>query len=342
MFNLERLIRPNIKVFKPYSSARNDYSGKAGVFLDANENPFGKLNRYPDPYQTELKDRLAQAKCIRTNNIFIGNGSDEIIDLAYRIFCIPAKDKVLTFSPTYGMYEVSAQINNIELIKIPLDKEFQLDISSIKPLLSDTDLKMIFICSPNNPTGNLMKLSDIEFILNNFNGIVMVDEAYIDFAPHHSLISLVEKNENLIICQTLSKAWGLAGARVGIAYANHKIIELYNKIKPPYNVSSINQQAAIEALDKKQIFKDQLSLILAEKENLIQKLKSIELIKKIYPSSTNFILVEVENATKIYDYLLSKKIITRNRHQLVKNCIRITIGTPEENNKLIKALKSVS
>ncbi len=237
MFNLKEIVRPNILSLKAYSSARDEFSGKEGVFLDANENPYGELNRYPDPHQKELKQKLSGLESISTENIFIGNGSDEVIDLAFRIFCTPGVDKALTFTPTYGMYEVSAAINAIDLIRIPLNEEFQIDLKGVKSFLTNKNLKLILIASPNNPTGNSFDRATIEYLLENFNGIVFIDEAYIDFAASASWISSIKKYPNLIVSQTMSKAWGLAAARVGTAYANEEIIQLFNKIKPPYNVS---------------------------------------------------------------------------------------------------------
>lgn len=341
MIDLEKLVRPNILKLEPYSCARDEFSGIDGVFLDANENPFGELNRYPDPHQTAVKLKLAELKKVEINNIFVGNGSDEIIDLLFRIFCRPGVDKALTFTPTYGMYEVSAAVNDIELLKLPLNEEFQINLEKVKEYLADSNLKLIFICSPNNPTGNLMNKEDIEFIINNFNGIVIIDEAYIDFAKTDSLIYSITKYNNLIVSQTLSKAWGLAAARVGLAYANVEIITLLNKIKPPYNVSELNQYAALQALEKIDVYKDNLENILLEKEKLRTDLLKLDLVKKVYPSDANFFLIEVENADKIYTTLINQRIITRNRNKQVTNCIRITVGTPNENQILITALKSI-
>lgn len=341
MIKLKNIVRPNIWELKPYSSARDEFSGKEGIFLDANENPFGKLNRYPDPYQKELKEKLAELKGVNTKNIFVGNGSDEVIDLAFRIFCNPGFDKALTFSPTYGMYDVSANINNVELIKLPLNQSFQIDLEKVKPYLSDSSIKLIFICSPNNPTGNLMNRSDVEFIINNFNGIVILDEAYIDFAKGESSINLINQYNNIIVSQTFSKAWGLAAARVGVAYANPEIISLYNKVKPPYNISELNQKAALKALNKMDKYQQNVATILNEKEQLKKALQQLDLIKKIYPSDANFLLVEVENADEVYTVLVNQKIITRNRNKQVNNCIRISVGTPKENNELITVLKNI-
>lgn len=342
MFNLKNIIRENILYLQPYASARDEFNGRDGVFLDANENPFGSLNRYPDPYQIELKQKLSELKDVSINNIFVGNGSDEVIDLAFRIFCNPGKDKVLIFSPTYGMYEVTAAINDVELIKIPLNQYFQIDTEIVKKYITNSNLKLIFICSPNNPTGNSVNPKDIEFILNNFNGIVMIDEAYIDFSPSNSWIKRLELFPNLIVSQTFSKAWGLASARVGIAYANEDVIAIFNKVKPPYNVSKLNQQAAIDALSNLSEFEKNKQIILSEKEKLKDELLQLALVKKVYSSDANFLLVEVTNTNIIYQKLISQKIIIRNRNSVINNCIRISVGTPKENIALLIALKKIA
>ena len=341
MFNLKDLVRPNILALKPYSSARDEFSGDEGVFLDANENPFGTLNRYPDSYQKELKDKLSSYKNIPVENIFLGNGSDEIMDLIIRVFCNPSVDKALTFTPTFGMYQVASDINNVELIKLPLNDDFQINTENLKPYLNDENLKLIFICSPNNPTGNCFNDVDVEFILKAFKGIVIVDEAYIDFSNKTSWSKLLNEYPNIIVTQTFSKAWALASARVGIAYASDEIVQLLNKVKMPYNISKLNQQAAIDALDNESEFKKNIEIILNEKEQLIQKLNELESVKKIYPSDANFLLIEFDDANKTYQDLVSQKIITRNRHRLVNNAIRITVGTPSENDQLLKALKII-
>lgn len=342
MFNLDKIVRPNILLLKPYSSARDEFTGSTGVFLDANENPFGQLNRYPDPHQKTLKQKLAALKNVAPANIFIGNGSDEVIDLAFRIFCEPGKDAAMTFSPTYGMYEVSAAINNVTLIKLPLSNDFKIDSIGVRKFLDQEDLKLIFICSPNNPTGNTFDRKDIEMILTHFSGVVIIDEAYIDFSQEASCLDLIDKYQHLIVSQTFSKAWGLAAARVGVAYAHEGIIELFQKVKPPYNVSGLNQQAAITALDNQVKFESNKEIILKEKAKLEKVLSGMEMIKKVYPSDANFILVEVENADKTYKSLADRQIITRNRSSQVKNCIRISIGTPDENLLLLKALKNLN
>ena len=340
--SIKDLVRKNILNLAPYSSARDEYEGTEGVFLDANENPFGSYNRYPDPQQSKLKGRLAEIKNVKASQIFLGNGSDEVIDLAFRIFCEPNIDKALTFTPTYGMYEVSANINSVELIKVPLNSDFQIDRNSVQPYFLDENLKLIFICSPNNPSGNLIQSEDIEFILENFNGIVIIDEAYVDFCPEATFAEKLVQYPNLIISQTLSKAWGLAGLRLGIALMNEELLSFYNKVKAPYNISSVNQQVALETSNKTEEFQKNVETILTEKSRLIQELQLLKIVKKIYPSDANFLLVEVENANEIYSQLIAQQIIIRNRNSVVENCVRITIGTLTENKKLIEALKTLS
>ena len=336
---INKLVRKNILSLKPYSSARDEFSGTDGVFLDANENPFGELNRYPDPHQQELKQKLSVIKNMPVTSVFVGNGSDEVIDLTYRIFCNPGKDKALTFTPTYGMYEVSAEINDVELIKIPLISGFQVDFDALENYLEDETLKLIFICSPNNPTAN--SLENIETVLQKFNGMVIVDEAYIDFSSSGSFLTKIDQYPNLIVMQTFSKAWGLAAARVGMAYSNDLVISLYNKVKPPYNVSAPNQKAALKALDDKAGFEKRKSIILEQKTWLRTQLMAVPVVLNIYPSDANFLLVEMTDANRVYNELVNQKVITRNRHTQVNNCIRITVGSPEENLALIKALKSL-
>lgn len=336
---ISKLVRKNILNLSSYSSAREDYVGKEGIFLDANENPYGTYNRYPDPYQTDLKRKLAVIKKCMIQQIFIGNGSDEVIDLAFRIFCEPNVDKALTFVPTYGMYEISAHTNSVEFIKIPLNDVFQIDRSSLVPHLSDKNLKLIFICSPNNPTGNLLKSDDIEFILANFKGIVIIDEAYIDYSTHQSFIEKLDVFPNLIVIQTLSKAWGMAGIRIGIGYMNEKILAFYNKVKLPYNVSSVNQAIALKTLENNEEFHERIDEILSEKNQLIQEFKQMNFIQKIHPTDANFILIETQNADKLYQKLIDHQIIIRNRNSIIKNCLRITVGKPEENLRLLSFLK---
>lgn len=339
MFELKNLVRNNILTLKPYSTARDEFTGNDAIFLDANENPFGELNRYPDPHQKELKIKLSEIKSIPTENIFIGNGSDEAIDLAFRIFCNPGADKALIFQPTYGMYEVSAKINDTELIKVPLNSSFQIDFKIFENYLNDERIKLLFICSPNNPTGNI--INNIDLVLQNFKGVVIVDEAYIDFCNIESFISKINQYPNLIVLQTFSKAWGLAAARVGVAYANSEIISLFNKIKPLYNVSELNQNVVINSLCNLSEFEKHKVIILEQKMWLEFELTKISFVKRIYPSDANFILIETTDANNIYNELVKQNVVTRNRNNLVKNCIRITVGTPEENQKLINEMSKI-
>lgn len=333
-FDLRSLVRSNIWELKPYSSARDEFWGDEGIFLDANENPYGNKNRYPDPHQRTLKKSLSKIKGISVDNICIGNGSDEIIDLVFRIFCEPQKDSVIICPPTYGMYEVSANINNVNIIKIPLDSNFELNVDEI---LSQ-NAKCLFLCSPNNPTGNSLK--NIEVLMNEFNGIIIVDEAYIDFSDKPSFIGRLSEFPNLIIMQTFSKAWALASARVGIAYADSNIIKLMDKTKPPYNVSRFNQEVALKALSKPKKFERRLKVILEQRDNLLKEFTKISVIKKVFPTDANFILIKVSDADKLYNYLVSNKLIVRNRNSVISDCIRITVGTPKENEALIEALKN--
>ncbi|MBN9484010.1 MAG: histidinol-phosphate transaminase [Bacteroidetes bacterium 43-93] len=340
MRSLSSLVRPNILSLAPYSSARSEYSGKGSVFLDANENPFGIYNRYPDPMQKALKEELSGIKNINPESIFIGNGSDEVIDLCYRIFCRPGVDNAITIIPSYGMYDVSAAINDINLIKIPLDQNFQLDANMLLPYNNDENTKLLILCSPNNPTGNL--LENIDDVINNFEGIVLVDEAYIDFAGSLSYIQKLATHPNLIVTQTLSKAYGLAAARVGIAYASREIIRLFNKVKPPYNVSALNQSAALTALKEREEYENQKQLLLTERKRVAEVLINAPAVKKVYPSDANFLLIAVDGANELYQYLLNLGIITRNRNTQIPGCIRITIGTPTENDELLNAILQFS
>ncbi len=335
MDNINNLIRKNIRSLTPYSSARDEYKSNQGIFLDANENPFGNLNRYPDPYQRQLKKVLSNQKKVAIENILIGNGSDEIIDLVQRVFCEPKEDKIIICPPTYGMYEVYANINNLEIISIPLTEDFQLNTDEILK----QNAKILYLCSPNNPTGN--SLENLEYIIENFNGIVFLDEAYIDFSDAPSLVSKIKQYPNLIVSQTFSKARGLASVRVGIAYANETIIAVINKVKPPYNVSQLNQEAALQSLADEANFKSNVNLLKSERGLLKQALLFLDFVKKIYPSDANFLLVEMGNATAIYNSLIEQQIITRNRSSVVENTIRITIGTPKENQQLVSALQLV-
>ena len=335
MKTIKNLVRKNIVDLKAYRSARDEFNGKDGVFLDANENPFGPLNRYPDSYQSDLKNTLAALKKIENQHLFIGNGSDEVIDLAIRIFCNPGKDKIIICPPTYGMYEVAANINDIRIERIELDENFQLKTEKIIA----SNAKMVFICSPNNPTGN--DIDGIQTIIENFNGIVFIDEAYIDFSSKPSLVEKIKKFPNIIVSQTLSKAWGRAAIRIGVAYASAEIINYFNKVKAPYNISSINQVEAIRLLQNEETFNLNLNRIIKQKEWLIKKLLENDLVIQIYPSATNFLLVKVKDANLIYQKLIKQKLIVRNRNTVIENTLRITVGTEEENEKLIELLKKI-
>jgi len=341
MIELNKLVRENVLKLIPYSSARDDYKGKTGIFMDANENPYGHLNRYPDPYQKELKSAVAGIKGIEQEKIFLGNGSDEIIDLSIRIFCNPGIDKILTFTPTYGMYEVSASVNDVEVLKVPLNGNFQIDFMKAENLFKDEKLKLVFICSPNNPTSNSMIYEDVENIIKKFNGIVVIDEAYIDFTDKPSFIKLIAKYPNLIVMQTFSKAFGLAAIRVGMAFSDPVILQFFNKMKPPYNISYINQQAVLKKLKRVDEYKSQVLRIKKERVRLAHLLSEINLVEKVYPSDANFLLVKVKNANYIYNTLIKKNIIIRNRSSLIENCLRITVGKKSENDKLIEALRGL-
>ena len=345
-FDLDKLVRDNIKRLVPYSSARHEFTGKASVFLDANENAFGsplpdKFNRYPDPLQWQLKFQLAKIKGVPAENIFIGNGSDEVIDLAYRIFCNPAQDNAIVCPPTYGMYEVSANINDVQVKKVNLTEDFQLDVEGILNAVDD-NTKLLFICSPNNPTGNNMNRGDVELLLNNFPGIVIIDEAYINYSKQKTFIQELTEYPNLIVMQTLSKAWGLAALRLGLCYASMDIIELFNKVKPPYNVNEASQQLGLEALQDAATVNAWIMQVVEQKEILLKGIAELPFVKKIYHSDANFVLVKVDDANALYNYLSAKEVIVRNRSKDVhcENCLRITIGTPGENEVLINLLKS--
>jgi histidinol-phosphate aminotransferase len=348
-FNLESILRENIKKLKPYSSARDEYKGAAGIFLDANENAFGapldlhtdsKTNRYPDPLQLAVKEKISRIKKIPAENIFLGNGSDEAIDILFRIFCRPGKDKAIICPPTYGMYEVSAAINDVGITRVNLLPEiFQLDVPGILKAI-DADTKLFFVCCPNNPTGNGVKWQDIKTVLENFNGIVVVDEAYINFASYRSLVEELVSYPNLVVLQTLSKAWGLAGLRVGMAFASKEIIDIFNKVKAPYNVNILSQQLALEALEQEEKVAEWVDQILAERNALAVALAEFAFVKKVYPSEANFLLTKVTDATGLYNFLISKEIVVRDRSKMVlcEDCLRITVGTSEENKKLLQAL----
>lgn len=338
---IDLLVRENIKKLVSYKSARSESAMDEGVFLDANENPYQELGRYPDPFQRKLKETISRVKGIPAQNIFLGNGSDEIIDLLIRIFCVPGQDKIMTFSPTYGMYKVYADINNVETIEVELGSNFQLDSSTIKEQLSDERIRVIFLCSPNNPTGNLIDLETIFQLLKNFRGIVVMDEAYIDFSKAPSWMKQINRYPNLVVLQTLSKAWGLAGVRIGMAFANSAIIRYLNKVKPPYNLSVPNQKEAIQALENETWFSQNLNSILEERDVLQKQLLKLNRVKQVFPSEANFLLVRFQNAIEVYQQLSNAGIVVRNRSSLIDNCLRISIGTPDENEKLINELKRI-
>lgn len=336
MFDINKITRPNVLAMKPYSSARNEFDGLADVSLDANENPFGfGLNRYPDASMDALKNKFSSFRGIQTNEVIFGNGSDELIDLLMRAFCEPRKDKILTFTPSFSMYSVCAQINDVEEITQPLTSDFQIDIEAIQDLLDDPNIKLIFICSPNNPTGGKVDSNIILSISEKFNGLVIVDEAYVDFSDE----TLVGKEiPNLFVLQTFSKALGLAGVRLGAGIGDQSVINVLNKIKPPYNVNSLTQKQAIETLERPDEIKKHVSILLEERAKLAIELKAIPTVRKVHPSDANFLLVEFEDAQKTYSDLLALGIVVRDRSSLIAGCLRITVGTPEENRKLIKAL----
>jgi len=342
--DINSLQRENIKNLRPYSTARDEYKGQASVYLDANENSFGSplpadYNRYPDPLQLDLKDAISKIKGVPIENTFLGNGSDEAIDLLYRAFCEPAKDNVIILPPTYGMYEVSANINNVEIRKVNLLPNYQLDLNGIAEAI-DANTKMIFICSPNNPTGNSIIRTDIETILTNFKGLVVIDEAYINFAKQRSFIKELTEYPNLVILQTFSKAWGLAALRLGMAFAGRPTIDILNKVKPPYNINQATQDLALAALQNVNQVNEWIKVTVEEREKLSSELLELSIVKNVYPSEANFILAEVTNATSIYDFLVNQGIIVRDRSKvtLCEGCLRISIGTPTENKTLLTAL----
>ena len=340
---MENLLRDNIKKLQAYSSARNEFTEQAEVYLDANENPFNNgINRYPDPYQNKLKERVAELKNTAKEKIFFGNGSDEVLDLTFRTFCEPGKDNVIICPPTYTMYKVLADINNIEVKEVILNNDFSLNTNKIISVV-DENTKLLILCSPNNPTGNSIKKSDLELLLSKLNCIVLVDEAYFDFSDKKSAIDLIDKYPNLIICQTLSKAWGMAGIRIGMAFTSTKIVKILNKVKPPYNINTLSQQKAFEGLRNKSLYFDILSMILKQKKLLIRKLKEFNNVEKVYPSDANFLLVKFTNSKSVFKKLQKNGIIVRDRSKqvLCENCLRITVGTEKENNKLITKLKEI-
>ncbi|MCP4975503.1 MAG: histidinol-phosphate transaminase [Maribacter sp.] len=345
-FNLNNIVRENVKGLQPYSSARDEYvsDGTQMIFLDANENPFENgVNRYPDPQQRSLKATLAQQKGVAVDRILLGNGSDEVLDLIFRAFCEPKQDNIITMPPTYGMYSVLSGVNAVENREVLLSKDFELDVDGIISAI-DENSKIIFICSPNNPTGNSFDETAILRLLNEFNGLVVIDEAYIDFSSRESWLKRLTEFPNLIVTQTLSKAYGLAGIRLGICFASEEIISVLNKIKPPYNVNELTQAKALQQVLKKESLKSEVTEILIEKATLLKGLDEVSFIQNVYPSDANFVLVKVDNATNRYKQLLVKGIVVRNRTKqpLCGNTLRFTIGTKEENQKLIRVLKEIA
>ena len=345
MRTIKELVRPNIWSLAPYSSARNEYSGHvAHVFLDANENPFnGPYNRYPDPLQESLKERLSEVKNVPAENIFLGNGSDEAIDLVYRCFCEPKKDNVVAICPTYGMYEVCANINDVEYRNVMLDENYQITAEKLLAAC-DANTKSIWICSPNNPTGNDINNEEIEKVIEKFDGIVIVDEAYIDFSKQKSFSRYINsETSNVIVLQTMSKAWGSAAIRLGMAFAKKEIIAIFNKVKYPYNVNMLTQEQAMKRLKDTQPVEQWINILLQERGRTMEAFGELPICEKIYPTDANFFLAKVKDAQKTYDYLVDKGIIVRNRTRisLCNNCLRVTIGTREENNELLGALRDM-
>jgi histidinol-phosphate aminotransferase len=345
MFDLNNILRENIKNLTPYSSARDEFQGEASVYLDANENAFGSpldenYNRYPDPLQYNVKKRLSEIKGVPIRNIFLGNGSDEAIDILFRTFCNPGVDNVIIVPPTYGMYEVSANINDIALRRVPLTTDYQLNLEGMAESI-DQNTKLIFICSPNNPTGNSINRDDVETLLANFNGLIVVDEAYINFSRQKTFIQELTEYANLVVLQTLSKAWGLAGLRVGMAFASEEIIEVMNKVKPPYNINEASQQLALKALENVNQVNEWIKETLKQRDTLVLALKNFDFVLDIYPSDANFILVKTTDPKAIYNFLVQRGIIVRDRSkvELCEGSLRITVGTPEENNILITSLQ---
>ncbi len=342
MKTIEQLIRPNIKSLKPYSSARDEYSGEEAIFLDANENPFNApYNRYPDPYQRKLKKRIAEIKGVSPDSIFLGNGSDEPIDLAFRAFCEPGIDNVVSIDPTYGMYQVAADINNIETRKVKLSADFDLDVNGLLAA-ADENSKLLFICSPNNPTANSFKREDIITLIKNFEGIVILDEAYIDFVPEKSSLKELVNYPNLIILQTFSKAWGMAGLRLGMAFASPQIIAVFNHIKYPYNINQLTQLKALELLESENSKNKWVEVLMKQKEIMAEKLDEYSFVQKIYPSDANYLLIKTIAPKAIYNFLVQQGVIVRDRSTvtLCEGCLRITVGSEEDNKLLFKGLDS--
>jgi len=342
--DLNSLIRPNIRTLTPYSSARDEFKGEASIFLDANENSFGSpltkwYNRYPDPLQLKVKQKLSEIKGIPVSQMFLGNGSDECIDILIRAFCEPAIDNMIICPPTYGMYEVSANINNVQVKKVPLTPSYQLDLERLDEAI-DGSTKMIFLCSPNNPTGNSLNREDVEALLNNYYGIVVIDEAYVNFSRYRSFTQELNEYPNLVVMQTLSKAWGLAALRVGMAFASEEIVNVMNKIKPPYNINQASQELVLQALNRVEEVNEMIREIVKERKFLEAELPKLKIVKNVHPSDGNFLLVQVTSPVEIYHYLLDNGIVVRDRSrvELCEGCLRITVGTPSENKTLLMAL----
>jgi histidinol-phosphate aminotransferase len=347
MADINLLLRDNIKKIIPYASARDEFSGAAHIFLDANENSLGSTvtpayNRYPDPHQVKIKEKLTEIKGLPPRNIFIGNGSDECIDLLFRAFCNPGKDNVIIHPPTYGMYEVSAHIHDVEVRRAALTESFDLDLAEIEKQ-TDENTKIIWICSPNNPTGNALKRQDIEMILNNFDGLVVIDEAYINFSRQMSFIRELTEYPNLVILQTLSKAWGLAGLRLGMAFASESIVDVLNRIKPPYNIGQATQEIALNALNGTSLVNEMIKEIVHMRNELAAKISRLSSVINVYPSEANFLLVKIPGARKIYHELLELGIVVRDRSSApgCSDCLRITVGTKEQNDKLLDTLDKI-
>ena len=338
---MKRYIRKNILELAPYSTARDEYKGDIGVFLDANENPYhSDLNRYPDPYQLKLKKRIAEIKCVEVENVFLGNGSDEPIDLLFRVFCEPKEDNVVVIIPSYGMYAVSASINNVEVITVRLDDNFDITCDALLSAANNRT-KMIMLCSPNNPSGNLLNKEQLVKTIESFDGVVVIDEAYIDFANDKGFLPFLNKHKNLVVLQTLSKAWGMAGVRLGMAFGSKEVVDVLTNVKHPYNIGVHTQELVLNRLEDTSRVEQQISEIISQRVLMADELAKYSFVRRVYPSDSNFILVEVKEPHRLYDYLINEKLIVRDRSGVVgcNNTLRITIGTPKENQKLINLIK---
>lgn len=341
MYNLNRILRENIKKLKPYSSARDDFEGEAQVWIDANESPFNTgVNRYPDPHQRELKARLAEVKDVAPTRIFVGNGSDEIIDLLYRLTCTPGQDNAIVMPPTYGMYAVAAAVNDVKVIEVCLCEDFSVDVDAVLASANE-QTKLIFICSPNNPTGSVVPLTVIERIAQQFDGLVVVDEAYIDFTASASAVTLIERFPNVVVLQTLSKAWGMAGLRVGVGIAADEIVAVMDRVKAPYNVSTLSQQVALNSLNDMEVYRMKVDVIVEQREWLRAELVQIPMVENVYPSEANFLLVRMKNTNEVFQFLKECGIVARDRSKdkWCEGCLRFSVGTPDENALLVEALK---